>query len=292
MSSLGRPSEPDQAPELSEYEQVLRTRINSAAYQEKNHSHGKEGKDADILPRVRLERFLRRHRQPSASFSYVEERDAPNLPPTSVICNIRAAGRASEGRGESRFDATQQACHQWLQDYEKLHVRDKRTNEKLKGGKARILPAVYAPADAPWHELPTAIKSQKAVKAPWLAPVPELAHGLSRVLHMDNSKATPIWSKFGGKPASAYIRTIVQPKDINWEAIGAFVPPSFDQTLHELGIKHKAKYKVRAMNVCCMLLACCVRHTFPLSTHHCLLMLCRFSPRMHGSRHDYGSPCM
>lgn len=121
-------------------------------------------------------------------------------------------------------------------------------NEKM-NPKARTPPPVYAPADAPWVELPAVIKKMKAVKAPWLAPVPELAHGLSRVLHNDNSKATPIWTKIGGKPASAYVRTIVQPQDINWEAVPAFVPPSFDDTLHALSLKHKVKYKASTSSI-------------------------------------------
>ena len=113
---------------------------------EKQQQKGKDGEDAEtLLPRVRLERFLRRHRQPSvsrapcartwhcinsvtdaprlqATFTYTEERDAPNLPPVSVVCSIRAAGRGAEGRGESRFDATQQACHQWLQVIHRLRA--------------------------------------------------------------------------------------------------------------------------------------------------------------------------
>ena len=127
--------------ELSEYERALRMTL-----KEKQQQKGKDGEDAEtLLPRVRLERFLRRHRQPSvscapcaptwhcinsvtdasrrqATFTYTEERDAPNLPPVPVVCSIRAAGRGAEGRGESRFDATQQACHQWLQVFHRLRA--------------------------------------------------------------------------------------------------------------------------------------------------------------------------
>lgn len=233
---------------LAEYESALRTTLksDSGQYQEKQGTQKKE--DADILPRVKLERFLRRHRLPAASFNYVEEREGPNLPPTAFICNIRAAGRGCEGRGDSRFDATQQACHLWLQEYSALHVQEMRKSQKL-NPKVREPPPIFAPADAPWYSLPVKIEKQKAVKAPWLAPVPELAHGLSRVLHRDNSKATPIWEKLGGKPASAYVRTIVQPKDINWEAVAPFTPPSFDDTLHELAVKHKSKYKASTSSI-------------------------------------------
>ncbi len=244
-----QPAAAAQRPELGEYEQAVRVTMKAAAAQHRSDSgKARDSLDADILPRVRLERFLRRHHQPSASFSYTEHRDAPHLPPAEVVCSIRAAGRGAEGRGTSRFDATQQACHHWLEDYEKMHVTDKKTIAK-RNPKARTPPAVYAPPDAPWHELPSKIKGQKAVKAPWLAPVPELAHGLSRVLQKDNTKATPIWEKLGGKPASAYVRTIVQPKDINWEAVAPFTPPSFDDTLHNLAVKHKVKYKASTSSI-------------------------------------------
>jgi len=244
------PSKADKRGALAEYERTLRTTLKPGTDEQQQQQGVGPSKqeDADILPRVKLERFLRRHRLPAAIFSYVEEREAPHLPPIHVICHLRAAGRGCEGRGESRFDATQQACHQWMQDYSTLHVRDMRNSQKL-NPKAREPPPIFAPADAPWHELPAKIEKQKAVKAPWLAPVPELAHGLSHVLHRDNSRATPIWEKLGGKPASAYVRTIVQPKDINWDAIAPFTPPSYDDTLHELAVKHKSKYKASTSSI-------------------------------------------
>ena len=240
--SSAKPSDQATAirPVLSNYEQALR----KAAAQKPQ-----DGAEEDsMLPRVKLERFLRRQRMFSANFIYQEKCDLPHLPTSEVICLVKAAGRGAEGKGQSRFDATQQACHQWLQDYQNLHTTDKRQMAKLRP-KAREPLAIYAPPDAPWHDLPSDIKKLTAAKSPWLAPVPELEHGLASVLHNDNSKATPIWAKLGGKPASAYVRTIVQPKDINWSGIAPFTPPSFDDTLHALALKHKLKYKVWCMCV-------------------------------------------
>ena len=234
--------------ELSEYENTLRTSLKSVVQNNITSSDTQDyNADASTLPRVLLERFLRNQRQPSANFTYAEK-GAPNRFPPEVVCTVRAAGRSSEGKGDSRFDATQQACHQWLHDFKQLHTRDRKLIDKMRP-KAPEPPMVFAPADAPWHELSSHVKKQTAIKAPWLAPVPELEHGLSRVLHKDNSRATPIWEKLGGMSHSDYLRTIVQPKDINWEAIAPFTPPSRDSTLHELTLKHKAKYKASTSSI-------------------------------------------
>jgi len=253
-------------PELSNYEQALR----KAAAQKPQ-----DGAEEDsVLPRVKMERFLRNQRTPSANFIYKEKRDKPHLHPSQVICLVKAAGRIAEGKGQSHFDATQQACHQWLQDYQNLHMTDRREMQKLRP-KARTPLAIYAPPDAPWHDLPSSIKKLTAVKSPWLAPVPGLEHGLASVLHNDNSKATPIWANLGGKPASAYVRTIVQPKDINWNGIAPFTPPSFDDTLHALALKHKSKYKVW-----CMCVSLCVCASICVCIGVCIQVCLCVSPRV------------
>ena len=131
----GTEQHPAKRPQLAEYEQALRTSMRTPSLEKQapdaagNVGTPKAG-NADILPRVKLERFLKRMNMPSASFSYIEERDAPSLPPEEVICTVRASGRVSKGRGTSRFDATQQACHQWIDDYMDLHKQEKRMRAK------------------------------------------------------------------------------------------------------------------------------------------------------------------
>lgn len=130
----GNEQPPKPRPQLVQYEQALWTSIWTPSLKEPAAADKVERQkagDADILPRVKLERFLRSCGMPSAFFSYKELNEAAD-PLEKFICTVRAAGRASEGRGASRFDATQQACHRWIDDYMILHIHERKMHEKAR----------------------------------------------------------------------------------------------------------------------------------------------------------------
>eukprot|EP00291_Cryptomonas_curvata_P016222 CAMPEP_0172155286 /NCGR_PEP_ID=MMETSP1050-20130122/2538_1 /TAXON_ID=233186 /ORGANISM="Cryptomonas curvata, Strain CCAP979/52" /LENGTH=718 /DNA_ID=CAMNT_0012824161 /DNA_START=44 /DNA_END=2195 /DNA_ORIENTATION=+ len=167
--------------------------------------------------------------------------------PRSFHCSLAAAGRTFEGRGESQSDAEHTAARTAFQ-----------TLKESGGHHGRDLPgeAQRPPPTSDWRSLPTALAALRPVPSRWAAPVPRLAHGLSRVLHADNAVATTLRGGVAGEPLSPYLHRIVQPERINWEAIPPFTPASRDASLHALAVSHRARYKASTSSITGLLSHC------------------------------------
>ena len=200
----------------------------------------KSDADVDELDFVRtLQRILARTRLPPPIYNTTKQTEQDS---GFFVTTLIVSGNVFVGKGITETDAENNAA-------ELAYIALKSTGE-LKSALAQKNLENRRPSDSSaWHDIPTAMNPQKAVFAPWPVPVPRLAHGLSRVLSADNSVATPVESDVKGRRFSPYLRRIVQPEHINWEAIPPFTPASQDSVLHELTVTHGARYKASTSSI-------------------------------------------
>lgn len=100
------------------------------------------------------------------------------------------------GRGMTTADAENAAAHMAMLGLEVDGIL-KRVRRQEGRGKTSL--KLNPPADVQWNEVDMVPQKLIAVAEERVVPIPELAHGLDRILHHDNKVATSLKKKFGGK---------------------------------------------------------------------------------------------
>jgi hypothetical protein len=132
------------------------------------------------------------------SASKKTEDDSENGQDEAFVCEIKAGGEAAKGHGVTKLEAEQDAAGKVLQAFVKagLIEDNKPTAIAAKGGGSFTL---RPPHDAQWIRIDPRRHNLKPIVQERDVPIPELAHGLSRVISKDNQFATTLKQKIGGK---------------------------------------------------------------------------------------------
>jgi hypothetical protein len=255
---------------LAAYEKSLRVLTAQAAKNEPKRPSTLRRGDSDTNETdyvTMLQRFMARSKRPLPVFTTRKQGSGFSL------CTLTVSGNVYVGKGLTEGDAENAAAelaYNTLRATRELKLAAAKKNTLPHDGQPSrsshtnraagpSLPSQgekagqecrRPPEGSSWHDIPTALNPQKVVFAPWPVPLPRLAHGLARVLAADNSVATSLQPDDArGQPFSPYLRRIVQPEHINWEAIAPFTPASQDAVLHELAVSHGARYKASTSSI-------------------------------------------
>jgi len=196
----------------------------------------KQGKSS----RSELFSLFRIFRLPEPLFSYQKSGTGG-----SEICEVKGAGRSSSGQGDSRGTAAEAAAAQWLKE----HRSSIKTARKSRDNLSRDTPKRYVPSDVTWNALPKPVGFQLIEAHGPDAEVPELAHGLSKIISTKTETPVPLSSKFRGAHFDSFLKKIAQPDEINWAGIPPFIPPSQDAKLNKLAAEHGASFQASTSSI-------------------------------------------
>jgi hypothetical protein len=119
-------------------------------------------------------------------------------PDKGFVCEIKAGGQAATGRGMSKVEAEQDAAGKILQAFVSMGLMEDNQSSSSSGKRLNSF-TLRPPPNAEWIRIDPKRQKLKPILQERDVPIPELAHGLSRVISKSDPFATTLKHKIGGK---------------------------------------------------------------------------------------------